>query len=411
MPATDPSSLGWLADFIAAHGFGVGLCAVFFGGMALNLTPCVYPMVPVTLGFFSSQAAGATRRAVGLALIYVLGIALSYAALGFAAAKTGALFGAWMQRPAVLFPAAGIAVALAFSMFGAYELRAPSWLIRRIGQAGQGLGGAFVMGLLVGVVAAPCVGPFILGLLLMVSRLANPAAGFALLFALGLGMGAPYVLLALAAHRLGRLPKGGAWLVWIKQALGAALLGVALMLVRPLLPPALVRALAVLLLAGAGAALGFAGRLAGPRGFRGARRVVGAMLILSAAVVAWPREALRPGPTWTPYTEAALEEAQRSGRLVIVDMYADWCVPCVEMDHSTFRNPEVVAALASVLTLRVDATRDLSPDAQALVARHRIFGAPTVLFFDRTGRERGDLRLTGFAAPDEFLKRLRGLTG
>ena len=167
-------------------------------------------------------------------------------------------------------------------------------------------------------------------------------------------MGVPYVVLGMAAHRVGQLPKAGAWLVWSKRALGVVLLGVALFFLAPLLPRS-----------------------------------------QTASPVAW-----------APYTAAALEQAQREQRPILIDIYADWCLPCVEMDHVTFRHPDVVAALASVTTLRVDATREVSPEAERLLARHHIYGAPTLLFFDRRGRERLELRLEGFAPPREFLERL-----
>ncbi|MBI4341909.1 MAG: thioredoxin family protein [Candidatus Omnitrophica bacterium] len=353
--ASGTASLDWLNQVISQQGLWIGLIAVFFGGLALNLTPCVYPMIPVTLAFFGGQSGSTLRRGVLLPCAYVLGIALNYAVLGLVAAKTGALFGSWLQQPVALLGIAAMVVALALSMFGLYELRVPSAITRRMGQASAGLWGAFLMGLLVGVVAAPCIGPFVLSLLLFVSRLADPIAGFLLFFVLGLGMGAPYIILGLAAQRVSRLPKAGAWLVWSKRLLGVVLLGLAFYFVRSLLP----------------------------------------------------RSAPAPGVAWIPYTEAALEAARRDQRPVLVDVYADWCIPCVEMDHTTFRHPDVVHALAGVATLRVDATHEISPDAERLLERHQVYGAPTVLLFDRRGAERRELRLTGFIRPKEFLERLR----
>ena len=350
--------LGWLNDVIQRHGLWWALPAVFLGGLALNLTPCVYPMIPVTLAFFSSQAAGAWRRTAWLACCYVLGISLNYALLGVLAAQTGALFGSWLQQPIVIVGVALVVVALALSMFGLYDLRPPQALTRRMGQASAGFWGAFVMGLVVGLVAAPCIGPVVLGLLLLIGQLGDPAAGFLLFFVLGLGMGMPYVVLGMAAHRIGRLPKAGAWLVWSKRALGVVLLGVALFFLTPLLPRP---------------------------------------------------QAMTSPVAWVPYTEAALEQAQRAQRPILIDIYADWCLPCVEMDHVTFHHPDVARALASVATLRVDATREVSPEAERLLERHHVYGAPTLLFFDRSGRERLDLRLEGFATPDEFLERLEDM--
>jgi len=402
--------MDWLTEIVSAHGLWLGLMAVFAGGVALNLTPCVYPMLPVTVAFFSGQAAGSAGRAASLAASYVLGISLTYALLGLLAAQTGAFLGSWLQHPAVLATIGLVLVALALSMFGLYELRVPTALASRVGQAPAGYGGAFLMGVVVGVVAAPCIGPFVLGLLLFVGQLADPLAGFLLFFALGAGMGLPYLLIGIAANRLMSLAKAGPWLLWVKRALGLILLGLALYFLRSLLPPFVVQWAAVGLCLGAGVYLGWVDRASHPRAwFLWTRRLVGAGLLVAAFVLTWPKPA--PGPTvaWAPYSEAAFAQAACAQRPILIDVYADWCLPCVEMDHVTFRHPDVVAVLGSVTTLRVDATRGLSAEAEALLERHQVYGAPTVLLFDRSGQERRDLRLTGFAPPDDFLQRLRRL--
>jgi thiol:disulfide interchange protein DsbD len=400
-------SLGWLRELVHERGVWIGLPAVFLGGLALNLTPCVYPMIPVTLAFFSSQARGATTRSVLLAGCYVLGLSLMYALLGLVAAKTGALFGSWLQQPAVLLGGAAVIVLLSLSLFGWYDLRLPSVVTRRLGQASAGLWGAVAMGAAVGVIAAPCVGPFVLGLLVLVGQLADPVQGWLLFFMLGLGMGSPYLVLGMAAHRAVRLPKAGSWLVWTKKALGAVLLGVALFLVNPLLAPGVARWVAAGVLAAAGLYLGWLEPSArAGRWWPRARWLIGAACLLGAAAVVWPTSSAAR-VAWTPYSEAALEQAQRAQRPILIDVYADWCLPCVEMEHVTFRRPEVAQALEGVATLRLDATRGISPDGERLLERYRVFGAPTTLFFDRSGQERSDLRLLGFAGPEEFLARLR----
>ncbi len=402
MPSASP--VDWISAFVSQHGLGVGLIAVFIGGLLLNLTPCVYPMLPITFAFFTGQARGAVKRAVGLAACYVLGIALSYAILGAVAASTGALLGSWLQQPLVLISAALVITALALSMFGLYDLRPPQALTRHLGKAPSGLWGAWLMGMMVGVIAAPCIGPFVLGLFVLSSQLGNPAMGFLLFFVLGLGMGFPYLLLGVGAARVGQLPKAGEWLVWSKKGLGLVLLGLTLYFLRPLLPPQILRLAVTGLLLGGGVYLGWITRSKshGPA-FRAVRMIVGGTLVLSAVVVAWPRPQTGASVAWAPFNLQAMEQAQRDGRPMVIDVYADWCLPCVEMDHVTFRHPDVVSALAAVATLRLDVTREVPPDGQVLVERYRIFGAPTVMLFDRTGHEREELRLLGFASPDEFL--------
>jgi thiol:disulfide interchange protein DsbD len=349
--------MNWLAGVVERQGLAAGSLLVLLGGLALNLTPCVYPMIPITLAFFGGQAAGSWRRATMLAGCYVLGLSVSYAILGLVAASTGALLGAWLQRPVVLVGVAAIIVVLSLGMFGLYELRPPHALTQRLGQAGAGSLGAMGMGAVVGLVAAPCIGPFILALIVLVGQRGDPATGLWLFFMLGIGMGLPYLLLGAMANQVSRLPKSGAWLVWSKRALGVVLLGLALYMVRPLLPRA-----------------------------------------PAASLVAWQ-----------PYSAAALEAAARDGRRAVIDIYADWCIPCIELDHVTFRDPAVVQAMASVSALRLDVTREVPEEGDALLDRYRVFGVPTVLLFDRAGAEREDLRILGFIGPEAFLQRLEQL--
>lgn len=348
--------MSWMDELLSTQAPWMWFLAAFLGGLALNLTPCVYPMIPVTVAFFSGQAPGRLGYTLWLGLLYVLGMALMYALLGSLVSQTGALLGSWLQQPAVLLAVAGLVVALALGMFGLYELRPPAWLTRRLGRASSGSLGAFGMGLTVGVIAAPCIGPFVLGMLLFVGRLADPALGFWLLLTLGLGMGLPYVLLGVWANRLASWPKAGPWMVWIKRALGIVLLGLALYLIKPLLPV--------------------------------------------------PTPSASAGIRWQPYRPEALAQAAHEGRPVIVDVFADWCLPCVELDHVTFRHPDVVKRVEGLAALRVDATREIPPEAESLLERYDVYGVPTVLLFDADGRERPELRVQGFVPPKELLARL-----
>jgi thiol:disulfide interchange protein DsbD len=191
-----------LGDLIASSGLPLALVTIFLAGLALNLTPCVYPIVPITIGFFVNQSAsqGKSRlsRTLLMASAYVLGMAVTYSVLGVAASMTGSLFGAALQNPAVLIGLAGLMAALALSMFGLYEFRMPQFLNRfanKSTQSTSGLASASAMGLTMGIVAAPCIGPFVLGLLVHVSTKGDPIYGFFVFFVLALGLGLPYVLL------------------------------------------------------------------------------------------------------------------------------------------------------------------------------------------------------------------------
>ncbi len=194
-----------LQALLEKRGILLVLLTVFLGGLALNLTPCVYPVIPLTVGFFSREAGGSTSRAFGLSALYVLGMAATYSALGVAAALSGKLFGALLQNPLVLTGIAGVLVLMALSMFGYWEIRMPSFLMNRAGARG-GAAGAFGMGLFVGVVAAPCVGGFIVGLLAFVAARQDPGLGLLLFFVLSLGLGLPYLFLGAFSGSLSGSP-------------------------------------------------------------------------------------------------------------------------------------------------------------------------------------------------------------
>lgn len=383
------------AQKVADRGYLLVLLSVFVGGLALNLTPCVYPVIPLTVGFFGRQSEGNRGRVLLLASLYVLGIVVMYSALGVIASLSGQLFGAALQSPWVLTAIAGILVLLALSMFGVYELRTPGILLRLAGGGSRsGAAGAFGMGLLVGIVAAPCVAPFTLGLLAFVAERQNVMLGVLFFAVLSLGLGLPYLFLALFSGNLSRLPRAGEWMEGVKKVFGWLLLGMAayflrLVLPRPwsewLLPATLAVGALVLLVKG----FGF-GRLA---------RFGTAVLFLAAAAFFLPRKALG----WQPYTDAGLA---RSGRPAVIDFTADWCVPCLELDQRTFSNAEVQQALSQRALFKVDLTRGGTPDDVALTRKYRILGVPTVIFIDANGQERTDLRLVGFEDAEKFLERL-----
>lgn len=380
----------------------------FLGGLALNLTPCVYPLIPVTVSFFANQSRHRLGYTALLAACYVLGLAVTYSLLGLAASLTGGLFGALLQRPIVLISVALIMITLGLSMCGLFELRVPSAISNRFGSGRMGLVGALIMGLTVGIVAAPCIGPFVVGMLLYVSQLGSPVIGFWLFFTLALGLGAPYLVLGLFASRLNRLPKAGAWLVWVKQALGCLLFGVALYLVFPLLPDAAGRWAILALLVGCGVYLGWGSRTSLQGGWLWARWAMGLLLVLSA-VGAWPAGPPPPSPiAWVPYTEAAL--AQNGGKPVLADVYADWCIPCREMELTTFRNPHVVEHAGDFLMVKVDVTNPDNPDVVDFIERYDVFGVPTLVVFDAQGNVRADLSRAGFVSAKELLQIMAQLT-
>ncbi|MGH7818152.1 MAG: cytochrome c biogenesis protein CcdA, partial [Candidatus Binatia bacterium] len=385
----------WLADY----GLLPTLALVLVMGLGLNLTPCVYPLISVTLAYFGGQARERRGRVVALASVYALGVALTFSALGVIAALSGGLFGAMLQKPATLVAIASLLVLLALSNFGLYSLQPPSWLLQKVGAASVGMTGALFMGLTMGVVAAPCVGPIVVGLLVAVGALGDPALGFALFFALAAGLGLPYVALGTFAGSLARLPRSGEWLVWIEHLFGFLLLGLALFFVSPLLPDDALAWLVPIFVAGSGITLGFldshGNRL---RLFAAGKQAFAVAAILLALWLALPSSA-RSGISWSAFSEAALAEARAEGRPAVVDFRADWCLPCVEMEHTTFADPEVKRRAGSFAMLQADVTA-MSAENEDLLSRYEVLGVPTTIFYDRQGREHR--RVVGYIRSEEF---------
>ncbi len=397
------SDPGTIERVFLSHGMFLGFLAVLLGGLALNLTPCVYPLIGVTVAYFGNQGGG-PRRIVVLAVVYVLGIALMFSSLGVAVAMSGGLFGAALQNPWVLSSIAAVLVLLAGSSFGLFTIQPPQWLMQRAGAARPGYAGSMLMGLGMGIIAAPCIGPIVLGLLLMVERSASPLFGFALFFTLAIGLGLPYIGLAMAAGSIRRLPRSGEWLAWIEQLFGFVLIGLALYFLDPISPKHLMTRILPFYAAGAGIYLGFitsAGRYWRP--FLVLRSALG---VIAAAALVWmliPRPA-PPALQFEPYSSEVLASAAEARKPVLIDFSADWCIPCREMERSTFIDPGVVREAARFVTLKANLTaQDKTNDE--LTHQYDIQGVPTTLLIDSSGRV--SQRKVGYIGPQEFLADLR----
>jgi thioredoxin:protein disulfide reductase len=389
-PKNAPPATGLAATY-NQHGIWLTLGLIFLGGLALNLTPCVFPLIPITVGFFAMQSDGRRSRRFALSLAYVIGIVITYSVLGVAAALSGKLFGAWLQSTAVLIGLAALMLVLASSMFGAWEFRVPQFVANRSGGR-AGVAGALTMGLFVGIVAAPCIGPFVVALFALVASIAKPAIGLAMFATLAFGLGFPYLV------ALNALPKPGEWMVQVKKAMGFVLIAMAVYFLRPILGETAFRwGVAASLLIGA--AYLFLSR--GDRG-RVMRIACASLLLVAGAAFAIPT---RKGAevTWQKYDAALLT----SGKPVIVDFYATWCIPCKELDDQTFSDKRVARELDRFTRVKADLTNGDDPVVQQLRKRFSIIGVPTVVLIDSKGAENQALRLTGFEKADAFLARIQ----
>ena len=394
-PADRTAAAGASKDFgdmLERHGLFLVLLSIFAGGLALNLTPCVYPVIPLTVGYFGRQSTGSRGRLFGLAGLYVLGMATMYSILGVVAALSGRLFGSLLQNPWVLTAIAAALVAMALSMFGIWEMRMPTTLMNRAG-ARAGAAGAFGMGLFVGIVAAPCIGGFIVGLLAFVAARQDAFLGFLFFFTLSLGLGLPYLFLAAYSGRLSRLPRAGEWMEGVKKIFGWILLAMAAYFLRSVLPQPFGKwLLPAVLIVGAVAIL--ATRL----GLKWPVRAGAAAVLVGIAIFFVPREL----KGWQPYAPGGIG----TGRPAIIDFSADWCLPCLELERKTFADPRVAEALARRSLFKADLTKIASPESIALSEKFGILGVPTIVFLDASGKERQDLRLVGFENAERFLERL-----
>lgn len=407
---------GSLKDVIEEKGLFLAFILIFLGGLALNLTPCIYPLIPITISYFGGQAGGKTSRTLLLSLFYVLGMSITYSILGIAAAMTGSLFGSALQNPLIIIFISAVLITLSTSMFGLWELRMPTFLMRRTGTAKQGGWGALFMGLTVGIVAAPCIGPFVLGLLTYVGEMGRPVMGFLMFFTLAWGMGSPFIVLAVVSGSITRLPRSGNWMIWVRKIFGFILLIMALYFARFFIGERIAGIGYVILLLAAGVFLGWIDKVPGMGGgFKALRRTVGVVMIAAALLTAFlpggpVRTVDRPGIDWTPYTAELFESASADGSPVMIDFSADWCIPCHELELLTFSDPAVIAISKNLTTLQADLTRSGETEKK-IKEDFGIRGVPTIIFFDRGGKEVEGTRITGFVGPEILLEKMKKVAG
>ncbi len=408
---TETGEGGEIGGYFAEHGLWLTLIFVFLGGLALNLTPCVYPLIPITVSYFGGQSESKKGKLLLHSLLYLLGMAVTYSALGVLAALTGGMFGALLQHWAVIILIALVMVALALAMFGLYEITMPSALSDIGGKNRKGFFGTFMMGLTIGIIVAPCIGPFVLGLLTFVGEKQDPLLGFLLFFVLALGLGLPFVFLALFSGGVSYLPRSGMWMVWVKKVFGFILLGMALYFLEPLIPGAIYAIVTGLFLLSAGIYLGFVTQTkSDATAFKGVKIGVGlAFVALGIMLLLNTQSGDDSQIAWKKGDVESIGKAVASGQPLIIDFYADWCVPCKELDHYTFNDKRLAEFTGSFDAFKVDLTKSGEPVADELKERFNVIGVPTIVFIGKDGKERKDLRFVGYVDADKMLAKIRSL--
>ncbi|WP_338352477.1 protein-disulfide reductase DsbD [Thalassolituus oleivorans] len=420
---TEPNTDSWFSG----RSWGAVVGIFFILGLGLTFTPCVLPMVPILTSVVLGQGNTSGKRGFLLSSTYVLGMALTYAAAGLTVGLlgAGANVQAWMQTPWVLVVFAGLFSLLALAMFGVYELQLPSGIRNRLNNLNQGQQGGrwlsvFIMGILSALVVSPCVSAPLAGALVYLSTTGDALLGGSALLALGLGMGAPLIVLGTTGASV--LPKAGAWMNQIKALFGILLLGVAIWLLSRIIPATWVLLLWGLLALVYGISLGALeqannGSQRVIKGFAlvlvlyGACALIGALqgnddpLQPLASQYKSAQSVAEQAATHAPFTRlTSVTELERiiasEARPVMVDFYADWCISCKVMEKEVFEQADVIQALSHIRWVQLDVT-DQTAEHIAFMQQHAVFGPPSMLFFS-AGSEQSNARLIGEATKSEF---------
>ena len=405
----------------------------FLAGIGLTFTPCVFPMIPILSSIIAGQGETiTTRKAFLLSLIYVLAMAVTYATAGAIVGYYGAEFNIqiWFQDPVILSGFAAVFVLLSLSMFGFYELQMPNAIQSRLtaisnSQQGGTLIGVGLMGFFSAIIVGPCITAPLVGALIFISQTQDWLLGGLALFALGLGMGVPLLLIGTSAGKL--LPRAGGWMDSVKAVFGVVLLGVAIWLLERILPVGITMALIAALLIASAIYMGALDSLGeAASGWRRLSKSLGLLILVYGVAyligaAAGSNDLIQPlrglsassgaGQSQQHLTfrqvkgrdglQLALNDSVRQNRETMLDFYADWCISCKEMEKYAFTHPQVLAALEKVTALQADVTDNDSIDTE-LMTSLGIYGPPAILFFDAEGREIRNRRVVGEMSGDQF---------
>jgi len=403
------------------RGSWVAFLLVFLGGVLTSFTPCVYPMIPITISFIGGSAKGNPLKGFVLALWFVLGIAIMYSSLGLLAAATGGAFGQATQTPIFAGIVAFIIGAMGLSMAGLFDIQIPSGLTSKMGGAKTGFLGPILMGMAMGLIAAPCVGPVLIVLLTWVAQTGSLFMGFWLLFTFAAGLGMLFLALGTFSGLLTALPGAGGWMDQVKHFFALVLFALALYFLKPYLPGwmlTLALGLALVFSLSAWGALKPLSEDAGAKdgmgkGLSRLLWILGVVLAILGGIKGFAPGLLPSGggsssvetaeahqePLWIWNETEGFTQAAAEGKPVMMDFWAEWCVACNELDHFTYNQPEILDLAEDFVSIKMDMTNN-SVENKAKLNKYEVFGMPTVIFFDSTGKELE--RFSGFISADDM---------
>ncbi|SFP72921.1 protein-disulfide reductase DsbD [Hydrogenimonas thermophila] len=419
-----------IASTLKSKSFGIVLLTFFGFGLLLALTPCIFPMIPILSSIIVAQGEGMTaRRGFWLSLVYVLSMAFTYTLAGVLAGLFGANIQAALQNPWVISLFSLLFVALAFSMFGFYEIGLPASIQSRLSktsdEAGKkgGIVGVAIMGFLSALIVGPCVAPPLAGALIYIGQTGDALLGGAALFVMSLGMGAPLVLIGMGAGRF--MPKPGGWMTTVSKIFGVVMLGVAIWMLSRIIPETLTMGLWSILFIISSVYMGAFEPLGSERSWNALLKGVGLLFFIYGLFLFFgtftgaknpidPLQVIKERSYGNVELTRALQfetvkslddllvKIKNSNKPVMVDFRADWCVSCKELEDSTFKDKKVIDALNGYNLYQVDVTQN-SVEQKRMMKYFGIFGPPAILFF-KNGEEIKHKRVSGYKSPSEFLE-------
>jgi len=428
-----------IADILVNESSIFILLLFFIFGLLLSLTPCIFPMIPILSSIIVSQQSGDDKPSVAKAfftsLVYVLSMATTYTMVGLIAGLLGADIQSAMQNPWVLTIFALMFVALAFSLFGYYEIGLPASWQSKLSKAsddaqGKGIVGTAIMGLLSALIVGPCVAPPLGGAVLFISHTGDALLGGSALFVMSMGMGMPLLLVGIGAGKF--MPKPGGWMTAVSQTFGVMMLGLGIFMLSRILPAGMTMMLWSLLFMGTALYMG----VFETQTVQGAKKLfkLFAMVMLLYGVALFMGVLSGAGSMLSPFEKftsgsgatVAVEKGDKSGHLgysiarlekeiaasdkpVVVDFGKDSCTACAELEHITFPNAKVKEALKAFTFIQVNLTQNTDSD-KALLKKYELFGTPNIIFFDKNNKYLPEKSLTGFIKPEDFAKHLESIT-